>query len=111
MNSLLWRCVELSLGSAYACLAYFILPHSQSQATERTQAKDVVAIQLRAQGIPCTAPSSAIKDKIDSRPDEMAWIINCKEASYRVTLIPHIGAKVDVIDSFDVQHENSEIKE
>jgi hypothetical protein len=74
-------------------------------ASEKTKAEDVVATQLRAQGIPCTAPSRAEQDKLDSRPDEMTWIISCKEATYKVTLIPHVGAKVDIMNPSDFQSE------
>lgn len=62
-------------------------------------AKDIVAIQLRAQGIPCTSPSKAVKDVPESSRDEMAWIISCKEAIYRVKLIPHVGSRVEIIDN------------
>jgi hypothetical protein len=93
------------LSYVFFCILYPILTNSQSQAMEKTKAEDVVATQLRAQGIPCTNPSRAEKDKLDSRPDEMAWIVSCKEATYRVTLIPHIGAKVDIVDPSDFQSE------
>ena len=82
-------------------LLFLILANFQTQATEHAKAKDIVAIQLRAQGIPCTNPSDAKKDKGDSRPDEMTWIISCTEATYRVMLIPHIGSKVEILDTFD----------
>jgi hypothetical protein len=63
----------------------------------RLEAKDIVSIQLRAQGVACTKPINAIKDIVDSSPDEMAWIISCKEATYRVKLIPHVGSKIEVV--------------
>jgi hypothetical protein len=88
---------NLSLNAVLFFLSCLMLATFHAHAGEQTKAKDVVAIQLRAQGIPCTAPLRTEKDKIDSRPDEMAWIISCKEATYRVTLIPHVGAKVDIV--------------
>ena len=93
------------INSLFILCLYVILTNSQLKALEKTKAEDVVATQLRAQGIPCTAPYRAEKDKLDSRPDEMAWIVSCKEATYRVTLIPHIGAKVDIVDPSDFQSE------
>ena len=89
------------LNSLFVGCSCLILTNPQSQATEKIKADDVVAIQLRAQGIPCSKPIRAEKDTPDSRPDEMAWVISCKEATYRVTLIPHIGAKVDIVDPSD----------
>jgi hypothetical protein len=97
-----------SLNSGLFCCLCFILTNSQLKALEKTKAEDVVATQLRAQGIPCTAPSRAEKDKLDSRPDEMTWIISCKEATYKVTLIPHVGAKVDIMDPSDFQSETEQ---
>lgn len=90
----------------FLCVLYLTLTTFQLQATEKTKSEDVVAIQLRAQGIPCTMPSRAKKDKLDSRPDEMVWIISCKEATYRVTLVPHVGAKVDIVEPSDYQLES-----
>jgi hypothetical protein len=94
-----------AINSLFIWCLYVILTNSQSHASEKTKAEDVVATQLRVQGIPCTNPSRAEKDKLDSRPDEMTWIVSCKEATYRVTLIPHIGAKVDIVDPSDFQSE------
>ena len=64
-----------------------------------SEAKDIVAIQLRSQGIPCANPSRAVRDIPDTLRDEVTWIITCKEAIYRVKLIPHVGSKVEVIEN------------
>ncbi len=89
----------------FFCFLCLILVNIQLQAREKTKAEDVVATQLRARGIPCTMPKTAKKDRADSRPDEMTWIISCREATYKVTLIPHIGAKVDIVDPSDLKSE------
>ena len=89
----------------FCCFLCLTHANTQSQAREKTKAEDIVATQLRAQGIPCTMPKTAKKDRADSRPDEMTWLISCKEATYKVTLIPHIGAKVDVVDPSDFKSE------
>lgn len=83
----------------------------QAGADARVEAKDIVAIQLRAQGIPCTNPERVIKDGPDSRPDEAAWVITCEEATYRVKLIPHIGSRVQVIDPSGIDGAIVEMKE
>jgi hypothetical protein len=96
-----WIFLKICARSTILFSLLLALANIQSQAAEHSNAKDIVAIQLRAQGIPCTSPSDAEKDKRDSRPDEMTWIISCKEATYRVTLIPHVGSKVEILDTFD----------
>ena len=82
-----------------------------AQSANATEAKDVVAIQLRAQGIPCNNPTKAVKDLQDSTPDEMTWVIMCKEATYRVKLIPHLGARVGIIEDSGPAGEDLGIKE
>lgn len=61
--------------------------------------RDVVAAQLRAQGYVCESPKEATRDKKNSRPDEIAWIVECRNATYRVRLIPHMAARVELLDS------------
>ena len=60
------------------------------------KAPDVVATQLRAQGYACVKPKSAVRDKKDSRPDAALWIVECRNATYRVRLIPHRAAEVEL---------------
>jgi hypothetical protein len=85
--------------SSFIVISLVLALISPSQSASRSEAKDIVAIQLRAQGIPCTEPHNAAHDIHDSTPDEMAWIISCREATYRVKLIPHVGARVEIIDN------------
>lgn len=71
-------------------------------AHSKPEAKDIVAIQVRAQGLPCTKALNAKKDIANSFRDEMSWVITCKEAIYRVRLIPHTGAKIKIIDDLEI---------
>jgi hypothetical protein len=57
----------------------------------------VVATQLRAQGYACKNPKSAERDERDSRPDATAWIVDCGDAVYRIRLIPHRAAEVEIV--------------
>jgi hypothetical protein len=79
-----------------------------SDVTDRAAA-DIVATQIRSQGYACDEPSSAKPDqkaepssaKPDqkaSRPDETAWILTCKNATYRVKLVPDMAAQVEQLD-------------
>lgn len=82
-----------------------------AQVPSSPEAKDVVAVQIRAQGVPCTKPTKAVRDIPDSSRDEMAWILTCKEATYRVKLIPHVGSRIEVIDDAEVQAGARDVKE
>jgi len=61
-------------------------------------AADIVAKQIRKQGYACQEPSSAKRDLGASKPDQAAWILTCKNATYRVRLVPDQAAKVEQID-------------
>lgn len=58
------------------------------------KAPGIVAAQLRRQGVACTTPRGGVLDSENSTPHETVWILRCDEASYRVTLIPHLGARI-----------------
>lgn len=60
--------------------------------------KDIVAAQIRAQGYACVAPQSARRDARASRPDQAVWLLKCKNATYRVRLVPDMAAGVEVIE-------------
>jgi len=62
------------------------------------QPKNIIADQIRRQGIPCTDPVSAERDVKLTRPNEAAWTLKCKEGTYRVILIPDMAAKVERLD-------------
>lgn len=47
----------------------------------------IVAGIVRDHGHPCTDPVSAVRDQTAGGPDESAWILTCKEATYRVRLV------------------------
>lgn len=84
---------------------------NQGHAASPVEAKDIVAIQLRAQGMACSHPISAIKDKRDSQPDAPVWIIKCDEAIYRVRLIPHLGSRIQVINPHEIEDDIVEMKD
>jgi hypothetical protein len=57
--------------------------------------KDIIAAQIRSQGYACDSPQSAERDVADSTANEAVWMLRCQNASYRVTLIPNLAAKVE----------------
>lgn len=56
--------------------------------------KDLLAAQIRDQGYLCSKPLSAMKDLTRSRPDQAVWVLRCKNANYRLRLVPDMAARV-----------------
>jgi hypothetical protein len=56
--------------------------------------RDLLAAQIRDQGYVCSEPLSAKKDLIRSRPDQAVWVLRCKNANYRLRLVPDMAARV-----------------
>jgi hypothetical protein len=57
----------------------------------------IISDHIRRQGYPCDAPRQAEHDQEASRPNEAVWFLRCKNVSYRVTLIPDMAARVEVV--------------
>ena len=76
-------------------LAVFALWGALPDAQAQELPKDVIAAHLRLQGYSCDAPKSARRDIRASRPDEAVWLIDCRNARYRVRLVPNMA---DVIE-------------
>ncbi|MGY2844682.1 hypothetical protein ACVIHH_000590 [Bradyrhizobium sp. USDA 4518] len=65
--------------------------------TEETL-QGMLATQLRAQGYACDKPLKAERDDKLSKPDNEAWTLTCSNATYRVSRVPDLAAKVEKID-------------
>jgi hypothetical protein len=59
--------------------------------------KDIIATQIRSQGYACDSPQSPERDAGASTANETVWMLRCQNASYRVTLIPNLAAKVEKV--------------
>jgi hypothetical protein len=57
--------------------------------------KDMLAAQIRSQGITCDRPLRATRDAKRSGPDHEVWILKCDNATYRVARYPDMAAKVE----------------
>ena len=55
---------------------------------------DIVAAQILTQGYACETPRVADRDGQASKPNEAVWILRCKNATYRVRLVPDMAAQV-----------------
>jgi hypothetical protein len=60
---------------------------------------DIIAAKIRGQGYSCDSPQSAERDATASTANEVVWMLRCQNASYRVTLIPNMAAKVEKVES------------
>ena len=59
---------------------------------------ETLAAQVRLQGHRCDEPLSATRDTALSKPNEAVWVLKCANASYRLTLIPNMAARVERLE-------------
>ena len=79
--------------------AFVVGANSAAQAAEQTSldetTPDILASQIRDQGFACNKAQNAQMDAKQSKPNETVWILTCEDDTYRVTLIPDMGARVE----------------
>lgn len=56
----------------------------------------IIAAQVRLQGHNCDEPRSAERDMKASKPHLSVWILTCKNATYLVTLVPDMAARIEI---------------
>jgi hypothetical protein len=59
--------------------------------------KDMLAAQIRLQGVTCDKPLSAVRDAKRSKPDHEVWVLKCSDATYRIGRFPDMAAQVERI--------------
>ena len=74
-------------GTRTAMLALALGGFLPALATAQETDASIVAAAVRDHGFACEDPVSASRDPADSAPDEAAWILQCKQASYRVKFV------------------------
>jgi hypothetical protein len=57
--------------------------------------KDVLAAQIRTQGVACDKALSAVRDAKRSKPDHPVWVLKCSNATYRISRFPDMAAQVE----------------
>ena len=83
------------------CALLAIVPDSgtaQQRGASEEMPAELLAVQLRQQGHRCDAPIAAERDARLSKPDEVAWILKCANASYRMRLVPDMAAVIEKLD-------------
>jgi hypothetical protein len=71
------------------------LTGSAAQAQETVQS--MLAAQVRTQGFVCDKALGAAKDTKRSKPDRPVYVLKCSNANYRVSRVPDMAAKVEVV--------------
>src|SRR5262245_28017073 len=66
-----------------------------AQATVLDTPVAIISDHIRRQGYTCDEPRQAERDRPASRPNLTVWILTCANATYRVTLIPDMAARVE----------------
>jgi len=57
--------------------------------------KDVLAAQIRSQGVVCNKALRATRDAKRSKPDHEVWVLKCDNATYRIGRYPDLAAKIE----------------
>jgi hypothetical protein len=70
-------------------------PIGYSAQAARELPREVLAAQMRMQGVACDKPLSAVRDAKRSRPDYAVWVLKCNNAIYRISRAPDMTAKVE----------------
>jgi hypothetical protein len=66
-----------------------------SQAGGGDTAVGIISDHIRRQGYACDEPRQAERDREASRPNLTVWVLTCGNATYRVTLIPDMAARIE----------------
>lgn len=59
--------------------------------------QSMLAAQIRLQGFVCEKPLGATREMKRSRPDRAVWVLKCSNASYWVSRVPDMAARVEPI--------------
>ena len=84
---------KLALINAFAAGLVMMINPAAAQDTPVS----IISDQIRMQGFTCDEPRQAERDREASRPNETVWFLRCGNAAYRVTLIPDMAARVELV--------------
>lgn len=89
------------INSLVSTLAHIVLAYSlvtSCLADDLESAETIVSSVVRREGYRCDKPIHAFKDEADSVPEEMAWFLKCKNATYKVKFLPHYLSEIEIIE-------------
>jgi hypothetical protein len=75
--------------------AVLFIPQVQAQPVTAETPQTILSAQIRTQGFTCDKALGASRDNKRSRPDRPVWVLKCSNATYRVSRIPDMAAKVE----------------
>jgi len=78
-----------------AIVSILFSPQVRAQQISTETPQGILAAQIRTQGFACEKPLGAKQNKKQSRPDRDVWVLNCGNATYRITRTPDMAAKVE----------------
>lgn len=94
LNSIHWL-VEMKIAALVTLLCFLATP---CFAEDSESPEIIVSSVVRREGYKCEKPIKATKDVEDSIPEEMAWLLKCKNATYKVQLLPDYLSAVEVLE-------------
>jgi hypothetical protein len=80
-----------------AFAAALFSPPARAQPIPAETPQGILAAQIRTQGFPCEKPLGAKQNKSRSQPDRDVWVLRCSNAKYRITRVPDMAAKVELL--------------
>jgi len=66
-------------------------------------AEEVLAVQIRSQGLVCNKPQQATRDTKLSKRDYDVWVLKCENATYRLGRYPDLPAKIEKLSDNDAK--------
>jgi hypothetical protein len=66
-------------------------------------AEEVLAVQIRSQGLVCNKPQQATRDTKLSKRDYDVWVLKCENATYRLGRYPDLPAKIEKLGDNDAK--------
>ncbi len=64
---------------------------------------EVLAVQVRSQGLACNKALQATRDTKLSKPDYDVWVLKCDNATYRLGRYPDLPAKIEKLSDNDAK--------
>ena len=80
---------------AVGLLTTGIAQSASAQSTSTETLKDMLAVQIRSQGFTCGKALDATQDMALSQPDRGVWVLKCDNASFRISRVPDMAAKIE----------------
>ncbi len=87
---------DRSTGVFVGILSAAVWSGAASAALAQETPVGIIAAQVRLQGHACDDPRSVERDMKASKPHLSVWILTCKNATYLVTLVPDMAARIEV---------------